>query len=130
MWNQKISDSKMQRVELLGAGERNNWGNLDERVQFSGTQDEDILKNSSMAWRLQAVSLYRILDVCQEGAPHTHTHTHTHTQTKYLSKLMDILCMYLFIYWPHPWHCGSFWSRDQTHTTAVTQATAVTTLDP
>ena len=79
MWNQKISDSKMQRVELLGAGERNNWGNLDERVQFSGTQDEDILKNSSMAWRLQAVSLYRILDVCQEGAPHTHTHTHTHT---------------------------------------------------
>ena len=56
MWNQKISDSKMQRVELLGAGERNNWGNLDERVQFSGTQDEDILKNSSMAWRLQAIS--------------------------------------------------------------------------
>ena len=37
----------------------------------------------------------------------------------------DLHCIYLFIFWSHPWHV-EFPVKNQTYATAVTQATAVT----
>ena len=47
------------------------------------------------------------------------------------SKILSLFYFILFYsFLAMPVACGSSWARDQTHATAVTQAAAVTTLDP
>ena len=49
-------------------------------------------------------------------------------------EVFKLIYNYFYFYFIYllaaPTACGSFWARDQTHTTTVIRATAVTTPDP
>ena len=64
--------------------------------------------------------------VCAHMRARTHTHTHTHTH----SHRIDGTAFWRNIFLAMPLACGSSHARDQTPSTAVTQAIAVTILDP